>query len=222
MDINRSEVLRYLGYRNQKIEVEIDNLIDSCINEIKEVSNPFCTYKIFNIDTLENEVRVCGTNLILKGKDISNHLRHSKKCAILASTLGVSVDNRIRILGKTDITRAVILDSCATDAIESTCNMVESEIKEIARKEGFDINFRYSPGYGDLSIDVQPDILNILNTEKKIGLTCTESFILLPRKSVTAIIGFVEDGRKESKKGCKTCSAYDSCLYRRDGVSCGI
>jgi hypothetical protein len=222
MEINRSEVLRYLGYRNQKIEAELDNLIDSCINEIKGVSNPFYTYRIFDIEPKEDEVRVLETDLILKGKDISSHLKHSKKCAILAATLGVSVDNRIRVLGKTDTTRAVILDSCATEAIESICNMVESQIKGIAEKEGLDINFRYSPGYGDLPINVQPGILNVLNAQNKIGLTCTENFILLPRKSVTAIIGFVEEGKKEVKKGCKTCRAYNNCLYRRDGISCGI
>lgn len=222
MDINRGEVLRYLGYKNQQIDDELNNLIDSCIEEIKDISKPLYTYRVFDVKAQDNRANVLGTGLVLDGRDIYNHLKYSKKCAILASTLGVGVDNRIRYLSKTNMTRSFILDACATEAIESICNEVEEEIRQEALKEGLYINFRYSPGYGDLSIDVQRDILGVLNTGARIGLTCTESSILLPRKSVTAIVGFNETNEEKVKKGCSSCRAFETCLYKRDGISCGI
>lgn len=221
MDINRNEVLRYLGYRNQVIDRELNNLIDSCIDEIKDISQPHYTFEIFEVKKVDGGVKLIGTNIILKGNDISKHLEKSKKCAVLAATLGVGVDNRIRILSKTDITRSLILDACGTEAIEGVCNSVEDMIKQIAKSEGLNINFRYSPGYGDLSIDVQENIINLLSTQCKIGLTCTDSNIMLPRKSVTAIIGFVDGESKRLKKGCRGCRAFEGCLYRRDGIACG-
>ncbi|TDT61054.1 methionine synthase [Fonticella tunisiensis] len=167
MNINKNEVLRYLGYKNQPIDENLNELIDSCIDEIKEISDPRYICNIFDVKVFENEVQLSNTNLTLRGRDITNHLRNSKKCAVLASTLGVKVDNRIGYLERVDMTRALILDACATEAIESICNEVEDGIREPARKEGLDINYRYSPGYGDLPIDVQPHILNVLNAEKK-------------------------------------------------------
>lgn len=222
MDINRNEVLRYLGYRKQFIDSNLSRVIDSCIEEIKSIAKPLKTYRVFNVEASKEEVRLLGCDIILRGKDIVNHLKNSKRCAILSVSLGAAVDNRIRYLSKADITRSIILDSAATEAVESLCSLAESEIKEIAKKEGLEINYRYSPGYGDFSLNIQPEILRLLNAEKNIGLTCTENYILLPRKSVTAVIGFVHKGKKIEENRCNSCNAYSNCLYRRDGVDCGF
>lgn len=222
MEINKSEVLRYLGYKNQVIELRLDKIIDSCIEEMKDIAIPRSVYKVFDVEILEDGVYLKEYGILLKGKDIREHLKNSRKCAILASTIGVTVDNRIRYLNKSDVTSGIILDSCATEAIEGTCNDLEAEIREIAKKENLNINFRYSPGYGDFGLEVQPIILKLLNAEKKIGLTCTESYILIPRKSVTAIIGFIEEGEYEVKSSCERCKNYNNCLYRREGLKCGF
>ena len=223
MNINKKEVLRYLGYKNQEIQDDLNTLIDNCIEEAKKISKPLYTYKIFDVEVMpDKNIKILGTNLVLKGRDIYNHLKDAKKCAIMAATLGVSMDNTIRVLGKTNMTKSLILDSCSTEAIEKVCDKAEEEIKAIAKDEGYITNFRYSPGYGDLAIDIQPDIISILNANKSIGLTTTESCILLPRKSVTAIIGFLDKGSQiVNKRGCENCSSYHNCNFRRDGVSCG-
>lgn len=222
MYINKNEVLRYLGHKEQEIDSKLNNLIDSCIEETKTLAKPLITYNIFNIEIQNNEVKLLGCDVILSGEDITNHLRNSTKCVVLAASLGIFVDNRIRYFSKIDLTRSLILDSCGTEAVESLCCDAESKIREIAEKEGLEINNRYSPGYGDFPINVQADILKLLNAEKVIGLTCTEHYILLPRKSVTAVIGFVNKEQKIFKEGCKRCNFNINCMYRRDGVGCGF
>ena len=223
MNINKSEVLRYLGHKNQDIDEELDQLIDLCIKEVEDTSRPAYTYKVFDVEvTKENEIAVVGTNLILKGKDIYNHLKDAKRCAIMAATLGIVIDNTIRITGKRDVTKSFILDSCATEMIEKVCDKVEAEIIEQAKSEGFKTNFRYSPGYGDLPIDIQGEVVSILNANKTIGLTTTTSSILIPRKSVTAIVGFLEpDVKVSKKKNCGTCNLRKTCNFRREGGGCG-
>lgn len=222
MEINKNEVLRYLGYKNQVIDDGLDNIINGCIEEMKAIAMPRTVYRVFDIDVLDEGIRLRGSDILLKGQDIRNHLNNSTKCVILATSIGVAVDNRIRYLSKVETTKSIILDSCATEAIEGVCNKVEDEIREIAKKENLEINFRYSPGYGDFDLEIQPIILKLLNAEKTIGLTCTESYILLPRKSVTAIVGFVQEGEKVVRNSCERCRNYNNCLYRRDGVSCGF
>ena len=219
MCIDKKEVLRYLAYKNQHIDEKLNNLIDECMAEIKSISKPKYVYDIFSINkddgfTLEN------TNFILEGENIKGYLKNSAKCAVMVATLGNMVDFKIKYYEKISLTRALILDACATTYIEHICDGVEEEIKGIARKEGKNITFRYSPGYGDFSIEVQSNILNILDANKRVGVTATESSILIPRKSVTAFIGFqIKEEEKIDK--CLSCNKYKSCSFRKGEISCG-
>ena len=83
------------------------------------------------------------------------------------------------------------------------------------------ITFRYSPGYGDLPLDIQRSFLSVLDTQKKIGLTASENNLLFPRKSVTAIIGIIDKNIKIKKRSCIECSNYENCSFRRKGENCG-
>ena len=73
---------------------------------------------------------------------------------------------------------------------------------------------RFSPGYGDFDIHHQEEILRMLDAHKKIGLSMTESCMLTPTKSVTALIGFAEKEMDCPKSGCEACEKKD-CIYRR-------
>ena len=84
-----------------------------------------------------------------------------------------------------------------------------------------DISFRYSPGYGDLGIDIQKEILRILNAPRKIGLTASKYNILLPTKSVTAIIGVIAKTIEVEQRHCKNCLLDQECELRRKGIYCG-
>jgi cobalamin-dependent methionine synthase I len=64
---------------------------------------------------------------------------------------------------------------------------------------------RYSPGYGDLGIENNKGILDVLSAQRNIGLTITDSGIMIPRKSVVAIMGVSElkYNNKGVKKSCR-------------------
>ncbi|QGU94762.1 methionine synthase [Clostridium bovifaecis] len=221
MHIDRKEVLRYLGYKKGEIYKNIDLLIDECIDEIKEVSHYKHMYRIFHIDKNETKVELRKSNLVFKGKDISEHLKHSSMCAVAVVTLGSNVDTKIRYYEKINLTKALILDACASTAIEWVCDEVQKEIGEEAKKRNLGITYRYSPGYGDFSIGVQTKIINTLEAQKIIGLTANENNILIPRKSVSAIIGFQDNNIKVEHPGCKRCNSAIRCQYRKGGSYCG-
>ncbi|WP_432408369.1 vitamin B12 dependent-methionine synthase activation domain-containing protein [Wukongibacter sp. M2B1] len=218
--IDKNEVLRYLGYGNKEADEITDGIIDKCLREILEIASTNFVYNIYEIKKGEGKIHFKKSNFRIEGKDIYNHLHTSSKCAIMAVTLGNEVDKRIRYYSKVDLTKSVIFDACATAGIEALCDRVESEVKKIAISNGCNITSRYSPGYGDLSIEIQPKILNLLDTQKHIGLTVTDSCILIPRKSVTAFIGIGEEV-KVKKLSCKDCRLHDNCLFAKEGDSCG-
>ena len=139
----------------------------------------------------------------------------------MAVTIGNDIERKTRLYEKTNLTKALILDSCATTAVEEVCDIVEEEVRKKAENDNMDITFRYSPGYGDLPLDVQNSFLRTLDAQKRIGLIASENNLLFPRKSVTAIIGIIEKGVSKKKKSCKECNNYENCSFRREGESCG-
>ncbi|ACA54231.1 methionine synthase [Clostridium botulinum] len=219
LNIDKNQVLRYLGYRGQEFSSEIDNLIEECIKEIKTLVDLRATYKYSSVHT-NNQVNLVDINLKLKGKDILHHLEKSNKCCVMAATLGNKVDRKILYYEKVNMTKAVILDACATTAIEEYCDLIENEVKKESEKDKLNINWRYSPGYGDLDISIQKDLLRSLDAERTIGLTVSSHNILIPRKSVTAIIGIIPKEIVVNKKSCSNCNKFSSCKFRKIGEIC--
>jgi 5-methyltetrahydrofolate--homocysteine methyltransferase len=122
---------------------------------------------------------------LLRGDDIKTHLEGCSEIIILAATLGLQVDELIRQTEASDMAGAVILDELAGAAIEQVCDLAEADIRAKHGK----ITTRFSPGYGDFPLEVQAELLAVLDAKKKIGLYLNQSNLLIPRKSVTAVIG---------------------------------
>ncbi|WP_294394167.1 vitamin B12 dependent-methionine synthase activation domain-containing protein [uncultured Clostridium sp.] len=221
LKIDRQEVLRYLGYRGQEIDHNMTEMIDECRKEVQNVILPRAVYEYKKISSTDKGIEIDGTNLILSGKDIAEHLKNSKECLLMAVTLGNDIEKRTRLYEKVNLTKALIIDACATTAVEEVCDIIEEKVRKEAESMGMNITFRYSPGYGDLPLDIQNNFLRVLDAQKKIGLTVSENNLLFPRKSVTAIIGIVSADIKINKKSCENCRNYNNCTFRREGENCG-
>ena len=216
MSLNKSEILRYLGHTNQTIDNNMEQLLDACINEITEISQKRFVYQTYAIEKSNQVLAFKDTTLSMDSKDIANHLAQSDQCTLMAASLGLEVDRRIAYYGKFDMTRSLILDACASTAIEALCDEVEEKVRLEALEQGYNITSRFSPGYGDLPITLQKDFANVLNTYAKIGLTVNESSIMLPRKSVTALIGWQKEKCTTTVNKCNLCPK-KNCLYRKGG-----
>ncbi|SCG84171.1 hypothetical protein DW1_2610 [Proteiniborus sp. DW1] len=214
MYIDKKEVLRYLGISISNIIHRHDDYIQDCIDEILKIANPKHIYKFYDISHECDYISINDTNMKLKGKSIAKHLNNCTRCVLLGITLGISIDKRIEYYKTHDLTRSLTLDACATALIENICNHIQEEIRKIAKENyGCNITSRYSSGYGDLPLSLQSTMLRVLQADK-IGLTVTEQFIMIPRKSITAIIGL--SNNNYSEKGCMSCDRYEDCRYRKE------
>ncbi|MGI5997297.1 MAG: vitamin B12 dependent-methionine synthase activation domain-containing protein [Lutispora sp.] len=216
MNIDRMEVLRYLGYKNQSIDEAMENLIYECIAEIREVMKKSFVYNIYDIEKQGDKVILKDTNLIFQSRYLRDHLQNSDRCALMAATLGIEVDKRIGYYSRLNLTKGIVMDACATAAIEAVCDEVQEEIKEMAQKAGYNITDRYSPGYGDLSITHQKAIIEVLKAHIRIGLTVNKNYIMIPRKSVTALIGLHRGEENVVVDKCSRCKE-KNCMYRKCG-----
>lgn len=234
LNINREEVLRYLGYKNQSLDFELSGLIDSCIAQCLDISAPRYCYQFFDCHGISQSesassspgIQLEHTNIMLTGENIYSHLKNASKVAIIAATLGTNYDNKMRILQARSMTQSLIFDACGSEYIEKVCDSVQAEIRLLALKDSFTMTSRFSPGYGDFPLSQQAEILQLLNSSLKIGLTCTTSYIMLPRKSITAVIGFIPASKKhenndKSQTACHICQFKLNCNLKKEGLHCG-
>lgn len=186
--INRREAALYLGYGKNEPDEVIRNLMDECEGPLMEACHPAFSYGVFDILTCsEEKIVLSECTLTLTGKDIGKLLRGCTKAVLFAATLGSGVDALLRKLQITNMPKALLTDAMAGAAIEQICNDFQEELQE--RFPAMQQTMRYSPGYGDLPLELQRELLATLEAGKRIGLSVTESNMLTPLKSVTAIIG---------------------------------
>ena len=83
---------------------------------------------------------------------------------------------------------AFVLQAIGAAAIESWTDEVEDEIR-CELRDGETLASRYSPGYGDYPLEAQRRLFALLDAPKKIGVSLTDNLIMVPSKSVSAVIG---------------------------------
>ena len=209
-----------------EIDEKLDHTIDECIKITKQKINPRYTLGVYSIlkEKIDDsyQIKFKDSNVSIKSKDLYKLLDGCSQCILLSTTLGIDIEKQIKINSYSNLTKSIIIDACATTAIEEFCDILQSNIEDELRKEGKYITNRYSPGYGDLPIDINEDIINLLNTSNKIGLTITKDKIMIPRKSVVAIIGISENKSTYKQKSCLECSNYNTCKYKKgdDNYGC--
>lgn len=204
-NLNRSEALRYMGAKALNPDKMTSDIMDEVENELLKVCRPAYTF-----------TEIPKDSLALGGNDIKKVVAESEKVLLIAATLGIYVEKLLRKTQITDMAKAVVVDSMASVAIEQFMDKIEDELKE--RYKGLYFTNRFSPGYGDYPLEKQREVVKILNTEKKLGLSLTDSLLLNPTKSVTAVIGLNKNevkGKINCTSKCMKCGN-KNCPYRRE------
>lgn len=212
MDIRTREAVRYLGYGRHAIDERTLTLIQDSFQELDQVSDARFVYRIFEISKADENGLTIG-NLEIKSRNLAKNLKNCQEAVLFGATLGARVDMLMKKYSVTDMSKTVVLQACAAAELEEYCDEMQKQIA-IRLGEGLYLRPRFSPGYGDFSILHQRDVLQMLEAQKKIGLTLTEGYMLTPTKSVTAVIGISREKQPCHIKGCEECEKVD-CAYRR-------
>lgn len=218
-ELDLDEVLRYMGTPPSQAGPELRALAEECGRAVCAAARPRWAWRAFGIAEEADGVRLsCG--LLLPGQDLKRHLRGCGRAAVFCATLSAQVDALIRRWESGDMLRALALDCSAAAAVEQMCDQIELELQ--GHFPGCSFPFRYSPGYGDLPLELQNPLLDLLDAPRRVGLCASASHILTPRKSVTAILGAADGPIQPTVRSCLGCPARESCQYRKSGGHCGI
>jgi len=188
IEVEKEEVLKSLGYYRKKKSIltpSIDALIEGEIKKAKELIKGKGTYVILPVES-KSKNKITLKNISLKGKAIAKAMAKAKEIALFVDTIGPALEAEVnRLYQRDEYTKATILDTIGSVAAEEGAEHLNSIIVEKAKGESTP---RFSPGYGDWDLSIQKRLLEITQATK-IGVTCNEAFFMIPRKSVSAVIG---------------------------------
>lgn len=212
------EAMRYLGAGEG--DDALRRQLAAVASELTAALKPRYVYRVFDLARENGDILLTGTGVRLTGATVSTMLAQCRRAALLACTLGSGFDTLLRKEQARDMGRAVMLDACGSAWVESGCNAAEEELR--ARLPGLFLTDRFSPGYGDLPLDIQPAVCAALDAGRRVGIHVSDSFLMNPMKSVTAVIGIADRPQMARVRGCAYCAMAASCRLRKGGKHCGI
>lgn len=217
--LDKDEVLRYMGVPPERADPATRAAAERGEELLLAAAAPRWAWRVCGLAFEEGGVRL-SSGLLLPGQDLKRHLAGCGRAALFCATLGAGVDALIRRASRGDMLQALALDACAAAAVEQLCGAVEAHLR--ARFPGCFFPYRYSPGYGDLPVEVQGALLTLLDAPRRVGLCAGSSHMLTPMKSVTALLGVSGVPVDRSRRSCGDCPARENCQYRKSGGHCGI
>ncbi|MEG1642284.1 MAG: vitamin B12 dependent-methionine synthase activation domain-containing protein [Synergistaceae bacterium] len=216
-DFVLKETLRLLHITSNQ-DKELLSKIEEAEKKLKQIIKPQTLSKRVEISLSDDVISLSGHKFA--SKDLSKLLSHCKTCIIMVTTLGYDTDKYITKLQLNDMAEAVITDAIASAMADSLCDCEEARIARTLNKNEY-MTMRFSPGYGDVPLAVSEIIIDFLQANKRAGISLTKSMMLLPVKSVTAIIG-ISDRKEKRQKSCDICSISENCIYKKRGEICGV
>lgn len=187
LSMNKTEILHYLRTNSKVDDPRLLNLIDDCCSEVNKCVRPKTISRIFECEVTEDKVIIGDT--VFSSKRLADNMKGCKRVCLFGATLGTECDRLLRTYSSNDIARAMVLQACLASKIEEVCDALEDELKG----QGMRLRMRYSPGYFDLDIKENKKLFELMDITKRIGITLTDTYQMVPSKSVTAFIGIEND-----------------------------
>ncbi|ABZ85046.1 conserved hypothetical protein [Heliomicrobium modesticaldum Ice1] len=221
--ISKEEARRYAGMAGtsgEEFQFPEERLLAACQEGLLYAEGK-ALWKTFPYDPERSAV---GTDpvIILEGRDIVAHLAGAESVVIMTATIGQALERAVEehfAAGR--YVQGMLLDAAGTAAVEAVADQANRYIEEEGARRGYRATWRFSPGYGDWPLTVQPALLAAVEAGK-LPVSVTEGLMLNPQKSVTAIIGLVPRTVASNKKtdivcqrGCTACPKKD-CLARKE------
>lgn len=155
-----------------------------------------CAYVAERLPIVRGDGGVMIGDIAAPGAAFQKVARGCSECIVMVATLGIGVDRLIAKEQHLSVSDAFVIDAMADALIESLCDNAERELTK-----GMDAAPRFSPGYADFPLGVGKEIVGRLGADMRLGISFTESGLMIPRKSVSAIvcirskIGDAENGK---------------------------
>ncbi len=185
------QVYSRMGFKPRRAEIPstMRSLIEEVLQLGRELVKPRAIYRRRGIVRIDQEGIELEDGLQISSLKVRHWMEGCHSLYLAAVTLGPDLDRRVQELSTGgDVTRAFLLNAYGAEAAEALMESLDAHLADLDSQRGFSTTKRYSPGYGDWRISAQKELLDHLEAHR-IGIQLTDSFMMIPEKSVSAIIG---------------------------------
>lgn len=184
--VSKEETMRYMGIARKNEDELVNSLAINAISKIKENANPLAVWHRFPLSVIGNVIRFADVSIA--SRDLMRFFNcrgKAQNTVLLAATLGPMVDAAIRRASAEDTAAALALQGAGAAMLEA---VIDKVCLSICAKCSIPLaTRRYSPGYGDVPLEVQKTFFRLLECQR-IGLTLMDTLVMAPEKSVTAFM----------------------------------
>ena len=217
IDIDSKTILNHIGYEGDyEPSARIKHLVDDYIENYHNLIESTYSYTFRNIESVEGNRVYLSDSIILESRVISRLCKKCDKLAVFILTIGDHLEEMVDYLSENGLVlQATVLDAVGSGAAEQMAGLIEDRIRNVAAMRDQHISRRFSPGYCDWNVNQQEMIFRILHDDTA-GVNLTEECLMIPRKSVSGIIGIGDtDSGVEDYNPCITCTRVE-CPGRRE------
>jgi cobalamin-dependent methionine synthase I len=216
INVDSKQIFSQIGYEGDyKPSVRIKNLVDDYIENYHNLVESTYSYTFRTIESVDGDCVYLSDSIILESKVISSLCKRCHKLAFFIMTIGSHLEEMVDYLSENNLVlQATVLDAIGSGAAEQMAGLIEDRIRNVAAMHDQRISRRFSPGYCDWNVSQQEMIFKILNDDTA-GVSLTDEYLMIPRKSVSGIIGIGDtDSGAENYNPCITCTK-EECPGRR-------
>lgn len=215
--LDRAEVARLLGYGGRAPEGDAAAMVESCVAEVESALACRACRVRAEVSALGGDGVRLGP-LEVRSAALARHLEGCGEAFVFVATVGGGVDRLLAKYGRLSAARAAAVQAAGAVAIEAWCDrLCDGWAKKLGPAAA--LRPRFSPGYGGWALEEgQRGLFSWLEPGKRIGVGLTDGCLMVPSKSVSAVVGIgaAADVPPEGCKGgaCARCGR-TGCAYRR-------
>lgn len=180
-----------LGYRPRQSNLDSAQIAatQKIVQQAAALCEPQGVYRQ-DLVKVSNQETCIKRGLAWTSQDLARFLQGCQQIFLVAVTVGPAIiKQRDSLFQNNNSAHSVIYDAVGSEMVEATADWLQNYLRlQVSRRRQTLTKFRYSPGYGDFGLENQKEIYSSLNLDQ-MGLELTNSGILVPEKSITAIIG---------------------------------
>jgi hypothetical protein len=216
IEIAKRRVLVALGYIGKRRPPSaISSLVDEYVKGASQLIDARYLCSFEDITAVEDLTSVIRDSVAFESRVVADLLERCSKVVVCLTTIGERLERKVRRLARDgSMVDAYVLDAVGSTAVEQVADYMEEMAGEMARADGLVASRRFSPGHCDWNITQQKSLFSLARADS-IGISLTELGLMVPRKSISGIIGLGPPGAGvETYNPCPDCGKYD-CLGRR-------
>lgn len=213
MEVDRAEVLRYMRMGGAEPDAVLADRLARVEREVLAACRPASYWRLEQLSFGPEPGDLRIGPLSVRSCALARTLRGCRHAFLFCATLGAGVDALLRRYSQTSGADALMAQAVATAAVESYCDDCRARLLAEPAVAGETLRMRFSPGYGDLPLETQRPLLQVLDSARRAGIVLTETLLMVPSKSVSAVIGAGPEPGAPQPGGCAACGKRD-CAYR--------